>query len=109
MLVDAPRAGWVVDQLGEESVFERRPDGAVVVTLPVVNRAAFRTWVGLAAERGWAEYRAPAIFQDLISDTYSYNNHALRKLRESIKDAVDPNGILSPGRYGVWPKHLRKT
>ena len=72
-------------------------------------RAAFKTWVGLAAERGWAEYRAPAIFQDLISDTYSYNNHALRKLRETIKDAVDPNGILSPGRYGVWPKHLRKT
>ncbi len=45
VLVDAPRAGWVVDQLGEESVLERRPDGAVVVALPVVNRAAFRTWV----------------------------------------------------------------
>jgi predicted DNA-binding transcriptional regulator YafY len=26
-------------------VVERRADGAVVVTLPVVNRAAFRTWV----------------------------------------------------------------
>ena len=72
-------------------------------------RAAFRTWVGLAAERGWAEYRAPAIFQDLVADTYSYNNHSLRRLRETIKDAVDPNGILSPGRYGVWPKHLRKS
>jgi predicted DNA-binding transcriptional regulator YafY len=45
VLVDAPRAGWVVDQLGQESVLERRPDGAVVVALPVVNRAAFRTWV----------------------------------------------------------------
>ena len=45
MLVDAPRAGWVVDQLGEEAVVERRPDGAVVVSLPVVNRAAFRSWV----------------------------------------------------------------
>ena len=72
-------------------------------------RTAFKQWVGLAAERGWAEYRAPAIFQDLVADTYSYNNHALRRLRETIKDAVDPNGILSPGRYGVWPKHLRKT
>jgi len=71
-------------------------------------RAAFRQWVELAAARGWAEYRAPTIFQDLVSDTYSYNNHALRRLRETIKDAVDPNGILSPGRYGVWPKHLRK-
>jgi (+)-pinoresinol hydroxylase len=72
-------------------------------------RRAFDGWVKLAAERGWAEYRAPAVFQDLIAQTYSYNNHALRRLRETIKDAVDPNGILSAGRYGVWPKHLRKT
>ena len=72
-------------------------------------RRAFEGWVKLAAERGWAEYRAPAAFQDLIADTYSYNNHSLNRLRETIKDAVDPNGILSAGRYGVWPKHLRKV
>jgi predicted DNA-binding transcriptional regulator YafY len=45
VLVDAPRAGWVAEQLGDESVAERRPDGSMVVTLPVVNRAAFRTWL----------------------------------------------------------------
>jgi 4-cresol dehydrogenase (hydroxylating) len=72
-------------------------------------RRAFETWVRLAAEHGWAEYRAPAVFQDLIASTYSYNNHALRRLRESLKDAIDPNGILAAGRYGVWPKHLRKA
>jgi FAD/FMN-containing dehydrogenase len=72
-------------------------------------RRAFEMWVKLAAERGWAEYRAPAVFQDLIASTYSWNNHALRRLHETIKDAVDPNGILSAGRYGVWPKHLRKA
>jgi len=26
-------------------VVERRADGSIVVTLPVVNRAAFRTWI----------------------------------------------------------------
>jgi 4-cresol dehydrogenase (hydroxylating) len=72
-------------------------------------RQSFERLVKLAADRGWAEYRAPAGFQSLISDTYSYNNHSLRRLRETIKDAVDPNGILSAGRYGVWPKHLRKV
>lgn len=72
-------------------------------------RASFERLVKLAADKGWAEYRAPAGFQDLISSTYSYNNHSLRRLRETIKDAVDPNGILSAGRYGVWPKHLRKA
>ena len=71
-------------------------------------RAAFRRWVDLAATRGWAEYRAPAVFQDIVADTYSFNNHALQRMRETIKDALDPHGILSPGRYGVWPKHLRK-
>jgi (+)-pinoresinol hydroxylase len=72
-------------------------------------RKAFERWVELAAARGWAEYRAPAIFQDLVAKTYSYNDGSLNRLRETIKDAVDPNGILSPGRYGVWPKHLRKA
>jgi 4-cresol dehydrogenase (hydroxylating) len=71
-------------------------------------RGAFERWVHLAAERGWAEYRAPAGFQDLCAKAYSYNDHSLTRLRETIKDAVDPNGILSPGRYGVWPRHLRK-
>ena len=70
-------------------------------------RAAFERWVSLAADKGWTEYRAPAVFQDTVSDTYSFNNHALRRLHEKIKDAVDPNGIISAGRYGVWPKHLR--
>jgi 4-cresol dehydrogenase (hydroxylating) len=72
-------------------------------------RKSFERLVRLAADRGWAEYRAPAGFQSLIADTYSYNNHSLRRLRETIKDAVDPNGILAAGRYGVWPKHLRKA
>jgi predicted DNA-binding transcriptional regulator YafY len=45
VLVDASRAGWVVDQLGDEAVVERRGDGAVVVALSVVNRGAFRSWV----------------------------------------------------------------
>ena len=41
--------------------------------------AAFKQLGGqLAAEHGWAEYRAPTPFQDLVADTYSYNNHSLR-------------------------------
>jgi proteasome accessory factor B len=45
VLVDATRAGWVVDQLGEPAVVARHDDGAVEVELSVVNRPAFRDWV----------------------------------------------------------------
>jgi proteasome accessory factor B len=45
VLVDATRAALVVDDLGPDAVVARRDDGAVEVTLPVVNRAAFRSWV----------------------------------------------------------------
>jgi predicted DNA-binding transcriptional regulator YafY len=45
VVVDASRAGWVVEQLGDASVVDRRPDGAVEFELAVVNRAAFRSWV----------------------------------------------------------------
>jgi len=77
-------------------------------TLNAKMRHAFETWVQLCAEHGWGEYRTPSVFQDAVAKVYSYNNGSLTRLRETIKDAVDPNGILSPGRYGVWPKHLRK-
>ena len=42
-------------------------------------------------------------------NTYSYNNRSLLRFHETVKDAVDPNGILSTGRYGIWPKHIRET
>lgn len=43
LLVDADQAPWVVDHLGAASVVERRPDGSVVVELPVTNRESFRS------------------------------------------------------------------
>ena len=68
----------------------------------------FHKAVKLCAERGWGEYRTSQIFADVISDVYSFNGHALRRFTETLKDAADPNGILAPGRGGIWPKHLRK-
>jgi predicted DNA-binding transcriptional regulator YafY len=45
VLVEAARAAWVAEQLGEQAVEERRDDGAIVVGLDVVNRDAFRSWL----------------------------------------------------------------
>lgn len=72
------------------------------------NREAFRKLVKVSAEHGWGEYRTPIIYQDDVMDVYSFNNHVLRRFHETVKDAIDPNGILSAGRYGIWPKDLRK-
>ena len=73
------------------------------------TREVFSRLVKVAAEHGWGEYRTHTAFMDECADAYSFNDHSLRKLHETIKDAVDPNGVLSAGRYGIWPKHLRKA
>jgi hypothetical protein len=73
------------------------------------NRAAFKKMVQTAAEHGWGEYRTAPAFQETIMNTYGYNDHSLLRFHETLKDAVDPNGILSAGRYGIWPKHLREA
>jgi 4-cresol dehydrogenase (hydroxylating) len=72
------------------------------------SRAGFKKLVEVAAEHGFGEYRTAPAYQDLIMGTYSFNNNALLRFHETLKDAVDPNGIISPGRYGIWPKSLRK-
>ena len=68
----------------------------------------FGTLVREAAAEGYGEYRTHIHYMDTIADTYSWNDHALLKMHQTIKDALDPNGILSPGKSGIWPKHLRE-
>jgi 4-cresol dehydrogenase (hydroxylating) len=67
----------------------------------------FERLVREAAADGHGEYRTHVAFMDLVSDQYDFNDHALRRLTEAIKDTVDPNGILSPGKSGIWPAATR--
>jgi len=61
------------------------------------------------AELGYGEYRGHLEFMDLIADQFDFNDHAGRRLNERIKDALDPHGILAPGRQGIWPAAYRQT
>ena len=72
------------------------------------NRDTFRRMIQLAADHGWGEYRTHPAYMEPVTDVYSFNDHALKRLHESLKDAIDPNGIISAGRYGIWPRHLRR-
>jgi 4-cresol dehydrogenase (hydroxylating) flavoprotein subunit len=62
-----------------------------------------------AGKLGYGEYRAHLSFMDIAAEQYSFNDHAYRRFNEKLKDALDPNGILSPGRHGIWPRSMREN
>jgi (+)-pinoresinol hydroxylase len=70
-------------------------------------REGFKKLIEIGGQHGWGEYRTAPVFQKAVMDVYSYNDHALQRFHTALKDAIDPNGILSPGRYDIWPRHLR--
>jgi 4-cresol dehydrogenase (hydroxylating) len=73
------------------------------------TRDLFSHLIDVAAKKGWGEYRTHPLFYDQIMSTYNFNNSSLLRFHERIKDAIDPNGIISAGRSGIWPKYLRKA
>jgi 4-cresol dehydrogenase (hydroxylating) len=81
--------------------FDATPDGKAKM------RDGLKALLAKAGQRGWGEYRAAPYFQDAVAAEYSFNDHALRRFNETLKDAADPNGILAPGRGGIWPKGMR--
>jgi FAD/FMN-containing dehydrogenase len=64
------------------------------------GRALACLWdlVDEAAREGYGEYRTHLVLMDQVAATYSWSGGALMRSNDRLKDALDPNGILAPGR-----------
>jgi 4-cresol dehydrogenase (hydroxylating) len=94
--------GWREMHHVVELVFDRQD--------PETKRKAyevFKILIKEAATSGYGEYRTHISFMDDIAATYSWNDHAQLKLNHLLKDALDPKGILAPGKQGIWPRRYR--
>ena len=68
-----------------------------------------RNMIKEIAKLGYTEYRTHLDLMDDVAELLDFNEHAYQRFCTTIKDAVDPRGILSPGRYGIWPSKITRT
>jgi 4-cresol dehydrogenase (hydroxylating) len=111
-LVDLIRArvnSYGLDHVGGLTLFGRH---AIMLSLISFNASdknehslvnnLFSDLIDDANAAGFAPYRAHPAFMDKIADSYDFNDHAHRRFVDTIKDALDPNNILSAGKQGIW-------
>jgi 4-cresol dehydrogenase (hydroxylating) len=85
-------------------VFDRNSDAQKVAV-----QELFEVLVAEASSKGYGEYRTHLEYMDTIADSYSWNDNALSRVNHALKSALDPTGILSPGKSGIWPGKSGKT
>jgi 4-cresol dehydrogenase (hydroxylating) len=58
----------------------------------------YREMVSRFGERGWASYRTGTNTMELVAEQYGATNRAFN---QTLKKAIDPNGIIAPGKSGI--------
>jgi 4-cresol dehydrogenase (hydroxylating) len=82
--------------------FDREDEARTAALRPMFSRLIER-----AAAAGYGEYRTHVRYMDEVAGIYDWNGGALAALNARVKDALDPHGILAPGKQGIWPARLR--
>lgn len=70
-----------------------------------IARAAVRHLCDEVAKWGCAPYRSHVALVDHVQGKFAANDHAMARLYTRLKDALDPQGLLSPGNHGIWSGH----
>jgi len=65
-------------------------------------RKLFGVLVDDFAREGYGEYRTHLAYMDQVAKTYDFNNNAMLRFQKQLKSAIDPQGIIAPGKSGVW-------
>jgi 4-cresol dehydrogenase (hydroxylating) len=58
----------------------------------------YRELVSTFGAKGWASYRTGVNSMSLVAEQYGEVNRGFNKL---LKDAIDPNGVIAPGKSGI--------
>ena len=64
--------------------------------------ALYRKLLQDASEQGYLEYRTHVRYIDNIAAKLDFNQGAFARFTALLKDSLDPNGVLSPGKSGIW-------
>jgi 4-cresol dehydrogenase (hydroxylating) len=67
--------------------------------------AMFRALVADASAHHYGEYRTHIDYMDLVASSYDFNDRALLRLNNRVKAALDPNGVIAPGKSGIWGRN----
>jgi len=66
-----------------------------------------RVLIDEGAALGYGEYRTHNALMDQVMGTFNWGDGALRAFHETVKDALDPNSIMAPGKSGIWGQKYR--
>lgn len=54
------------------------------------------------AQQGYSEYRTHVKYMDDVASHFDFNNGVSQQFAALLKNVLEPNGIISPGKSGIW-------
>ena len=72
-------------------------------------REGFKKLIEVGGQHGWENIEPLRYSRSRSWEFIRSTTMRCSGFHATLKDSIDPNGILSAGRYAIWPKHLREN